>query len=84
MDLPRARSKLNMEIVDFRNILSIYPSFRGDFISRNQHSIEVHCMNEQIIYFASFDSEHIKDWLNHLTRTKKFHEWFEVIQSLLK
>ena len=44
--MPRARSKLNMEIVDFRNILSIYPSFRGDFISRNQHSIEVHCMNE--------------------------------------
>jgi hypothetical protein len=35
MDLSRARSKLSMEIVDFRNVLSVYPSFRGDFISKN-------------------------------------------------
>ena len=35
MELSKARSKLGMEIVDFRNVLSVYPSFRGDFLNKN-------------------------------------------------
>ncbi len=45
-NIQRARSKLNMEVVDFHHVLSIYPSFRGEFIGKNQHCIEMHCLNE--------------------------------------
>ena len=63
--------------------MNIYPSFRGQFINKGQHCIEMCCYNEQIIYFASYDSEQIKEWLGYFTRAKKFYEWYQTVLDLL-
>ena len=46
LDFNKVKSKMKIEIIDFHNVMSIYPSFRGDFIGKNQHCIELHCYNE--------------------------------------
>lgn len=38
--------KYNIEVIYLKNILSIYPSFRSQFINKNQHTIEMCCYNE--------------------------------------
>lgn len=41
-------------------MVSVYASFRPEFINKQQHCIELCCDNEQILYFAAYDSEQIK------------------------
>jgi hypothetical protein len=35
LDFERAKSKLNIEVIDLRNIVSIYASFEGEFIRKS-------------------------------------------------
>eukprot|EP00347_Sterkiella_histriomuscorum_P006016 403354389 len=76
--------KYNVEVIFLKNILSIYPSFRSQFINKNQHTVEMCCYSEQVIFFSTFDSEQIKEWQQYLMKAKRFYEWYNTIQDLLK
>lgn len=84
LDFNKVKGKLNIEIIDLKNVMSIYASFRGEFIKKNQHCIEMCFFNEQIVYFACYDSNQVNQWLEHITKAKKFFDWFTQIQDLLK
>jgi len=82
-DVAKVLKKLNAEVVRLNDVVSVYPSFRTQFINKQQHCIEVCCYNEQILYFAAYDSEQTKQWLAHLSRAKKFFDWYQTIRGLL-
>ena len=84
MDWARAKSKFGVDCIDLRNVVSIYASFRGEFINKNQHCLEICFFNEQIQYVASYDSDNISQWLEYLTKAKKFFDWFTLLQEVLR
>lgn len=46
VEMSKLYKKYNAEIILLQNVMSLYPSFRGQFINKAQHCLELCCYNE--------------------------------------
>lgn len=67
--------------------MSIYASFREEFIQKGMHCIELCGYGDEeeddVRYLCGFDPDHITKWLDYLSKAKKFSEWYSRVQDLL-
>ena len=70
------------------DMMSVYASFRTEFLGKGLHCLEVCGYGEddddQVIYLAFYDSDTATRWLEYMSKAKKFSEWYTHIQSTFK
>lgn len=64
--------------------MSVYAGFRTEFMKKGQHSLEMcgYGEEEQVNFFAAYDSEYITQWLELISKAVKFAEWFSDLKEL--
>jgi hypothetical protein len=57
--------------------MCLYASYRSDYKAKGLHSIELfHEKDEEIKFLSGYDGDHLAQWLEGITKARRFYEWY--------